>query len=65
MILAVEFTFEAADSRDMMSSDNLDIKEIRLDDQPLRMAQENDAQLNTALRAAIYRLKAILPNEPA
>ena len=61
----MEFTFEAADPRDPMSSDNLEIKEIRLDEQPLRMREENDVQLNTALRAAIYRLKAILPNEPA
>lgn len=65
MTLTVEFAYEAADPRDPMSSDDLNIKEIRLDDQPLRMAQEYDVQLQTALRAAIYRLKAILPNEPA
>lgn len=65
MNLTIEFTFQAADPRDAMSSDNLDIKEIRLDDEPLKLYQECDAQLNTALRAAIYRLKAILQNEPA
>ena len=65
MNLTIEFTYEVADSRDPMSGDNLDIKEIRLDDEPLKLYQECDAQLNTALRAAIYRLKAILPNEPA
>jgi hypothetical protein len=60
----VEFDYTAADPRDPVSTDNLEIKEVRLDDQPLSMAQENDVQLQTALRVAIYRLKAILPNVP-
>jgi hypothetical protein len=62
MILAIEFTFESADPRDAMSSDNVDIKEILLDDQPLTADLENDVNLQTALLTAIYRLKAILPN---
>ena len=64
MTLTIEFTFEAADPRDAMSSDDLDIKEILLDGKHLRIQDEIDGQLNTALRAAIYRLKSILPNEP-
>ena len=65
MNLNVEFTYESADPRDAMSSDNVEIREIRLDDVPLHRPQENDVNLQNALLTAIYRLKAILPNEPA
>lgn len=63
MKMTVEFTYNAGDPGDPMSTSDVDIKEVWLDDVPLTPRQECDVQLQTALRAAIYRLKAILPNE--